>query len=152
VRNIIITVVGTQKDAAGEENRIELVSPGKHYHKNGVDYFIYKETAISGMEGTTTTIKLYPDHVTIVRTGSIQHRQEFRLHSVYHSTYMTAFGKLKMSVYTNNLEVNFVDSAGSVNIGYELAINGKWQSTNTLAITIREDNSNGYQTAAKRGN
>lgn len=145
MRNIVIKVIGTQHDAAGEENRIELVSTGRHYCKNGIEYIVYQETAISGLEATTTVVKLFPDHIAVVRMGSVEHKQEFRLNETSNSTYITAFGKMNMSIFTKQLAVNFANSVGSIDVGYELAINGQWQSSNTLAITIWEDNINGYQ-------
>jgi uncharacterized beta-barrel protein YwiB (DUF1934 family) len=141
----MIKVIGTQRDDTGEENRIELVSVGRHYQKNGIEYIVYAETAISGFEGTTTLVKLYPDHVAVVRMGSVEHKQEFRLNETSHSTYVTAFGTIKMSIFTKQLAVDFANSTGSIDVDYELAINGQWQSSNTLAITIWEDNINGHQ-------
>ena len=37
MNRVIVKVVGLQKDMFGEENRIEMVSVGKHYEKNGVN-------------------------------------------------------------------------------------------------------------------
>lgn len=139
MRNVVVTVVGSQRDAYGEENRIELVTAGQHFVKNGVDYIKYNETEISGLEGTSTVLKLYPEHVSLIRMGQVELKQEFRAGTRSCSTYVTPYGSLKMSVFTKDLEIKFNAPSGAINISYELEIDGQWQSANTLSITIREE-------------
>lgn len=50
--NVVITIVGTQRDAGGEVDSIEMMTAGRWYDKNGVRYIIYEDTNISGLEGT----------------------------------------------------------------------------------------------------
>ena len=142
--NILVTVIGIQRDAGGDENRIELVTPGRKYQKNGVHYITYKESAISGMEGSTTLIKLYPGHVTVIRMGSVEHKQEFCLGEETFSTYITPYGSLEMGIQTKLLEHSRPDELDSIQIGYDLKIDGQWQSYNELSISIREDKRYGY--------
>ncbi|VBB06363.1 calycin [Lucifera butyrica] len=146
--NVIVTVIGTQKEDGGEAERIELVTAGRHYRKNGIDYISYEESAITGMEGTTTLLKLSPDSLTLVRMGRIEHKQQFCLGEKHTGTYITPFGRMETAVWTTRLEISLAAPAGSVELAYELEIDGRWQSTNTLSVTIREERNQEHERSA----
>lgn len=139
MNNVIVTIIGTQRDAQGEENRIELITTGHYYKKNGVQYIVYKDSEISGLEGVTTMLKVYDQYMVLVRMGSVACTQEFRLGEKSHSTYVTPYVTLEMGTLTQDINVALSNLAGNINIRYELEINGQWQSTNTLSISVREE-------------
>jgi uncharacterized beta-barrel protein YwiB (DUF1934 family) len=139
MRKVVVTVVGTQTDANGEQDRIELVTVGTCQEKNGVQYIAYRESELSGMEGTTTLLKVYDDHFAVVRMGALEHKQEFFRGEKSLSTYITSFGSMKMCAFTKRLELALVHGTGFLAADYELEINGQWQSSNTLSVTIREE-------------
>ncbi|WP_425059702.1 hypothetical protein SCACP_03030 [Sporomusa carbonis] len=146
-KHVLITVVGSQRDAYGEENKIELFTHGRSYYKNGVHYLSYQETEVSGLEGATTLLKIYTDHIILVRMGAVEQRQEFRLGERCFSSYITPFGTMDMSMRTTRLTVNRLDDSGwvtRVHIEYELEIDGQWQSANTLSVTVQGDRKNGH--------
>jgi uncharacterized beta-barrel protein YwiB (DUF1934 family) len=146
--NVLVTVVGTQLDADGEENRIELVTTARYWKKNGVEYIIYHESAVSGLENTTTALKIYPERVALVRMGGIEQKQEFKVGEKSQSTYITPYGVMKMGILTNKLDISFNEAqgtVGTVDIHYDLEIDGRWQSANSLSITVREEQNCGYK-------
>ena len=141
-KQVVITVTGLQRDAQGEETRIELVSTGDYVRKNGVGYIKYRETELSGLEGTTTVIKVRPAEVTLLRMGKVEQKQVFRPGQKTQSVYTTPFGKLDMAVATGILDISVAagdQDLPAIYIEYELEIAGDWQSANTLSITLRED-------------
>lgn len=142
--NVIVTVVGTQRDAQGEESRIELITAGHYYEKNGVQYIVYKDSEVSGLEGAKTMLKVYDQYAVLVRMGSVKHRQEFRLGTKSQSTYVTPHVTMEIGILTQNIELAVNALAKDIHIRYELEINGQWQSTNTLSISVREENKSGY--------
>lgn len=145
--DVVVTVTGVQRDTDGEENAIELVTVGRYYRKNNIGYITYRESEITGMEGTTTMLKIYDDHVTLSRTGNVEHKQEFRLGERCYGTYNTAYGCMQMSVLTNRLDVAFAamnDTVDKIDIYYDLEIDGQWQSANTLSIMVREEQKRGH--------
>lgn len=148
MRKVIVTVVGTQTDAAGAESRIEFVTVGSRQEKNGISYITYRESEISGLEGTTTLLKLYPDYFSVVRMGAVEHKQEYRLGESCPSIYITPFGSLKMTVLTRRLERVTEGGGDSLTVGYDLIIDGQWQSYNTLVVNIREERLDERQTTA----
>ena len=143
MNTVVITVIGSQQDAEGEDSRIELITVGRHYKKNGVHYITYQETQLSGMEGTTTLLKVYPDRITLVRMGSVQQKQEFRLGEKTCGTYITPYGAMEMAAVTSKLGFSYRGAGGSMHIEYELEIDGHWQSKNELIVNIQEEQKSG---------
>jgi len=137
--NVVVTILGTQRDAQGEESRIELITVGNYYEKNGVQYLVYKDSEVSGLEGVTTMLKVYDDYVMLVRAGSVKYSQEFRLGKKSHSTYVTSYITMDMSIQTTSMNLSLGHGAGNIDICYELEINGQWQSSNTLSVSVREE-------------
>jgi uncharacterized beta-barrel protein YwiB (DUF1934 family) len=142
--DIVITIIGTQRDGTGEESRIELITAGRGYEKNGVRYIVYKDSEISGLEGVTTMLKVYDQHIVLVRTGNVDHKQEFRLGEKSYSMYHTPYGTMQMGILTKSLKIDLASEIGVLEISYELEMNGQWQSANTLSISIREEIKSGH--------
>jgi len=137
--NVVVTIVGTQRDAQGEESRIELITVGHYYEKKGVHYIVYKDSEVSGLEGVRTMLKVYDQYVVLVRKGSVEYTQEFRLGLKSYSTYVTPYVTMKMGIITQSIKLALESPTGTIDIRYELEINGQWQSTNTLSISVREE-------------
>ena len=142
--NVLVTIDGKQRDAEGDENRIELFTVGRYYNKNGVRYVTYDETEVSGMEGSVTVLKIYPQHVALLRMGNFRQKQEFILGRKSQSLYATPYGNMNMAVTTAELAIDITREAGGdepllmrITVKYDLEIDGRWQSANTLLITIQ---------------
>lgn len=147
ISHVLISVKGSQQDAHGEEDTIELFTHGRRYAKNGVHYITYQESEISGMEGASTLLKVYADYVILVRRGGVDQRQEFRVGQRSRSRYVTPYGTMEISIQTTRLAITRVEDNSQVtgiHIEYELEIDGQWQSANTLAVLIQGDKKNGH--------
>ena len=64
-------LISIKSDQVGvEDGKIEVVTKGKLYKKNDLYYAVYEETEISGMKGTTTTLKIGSDKLSLIRIGT----------------------------------------------------------------------------------
>ena len=68
-KDVIINVKGTQIDTSSDTNTLELITEGKYYQKGNNYYITYKESEVTGMLGTTTTLKVGDGVVTLMRFG-----------------------------------------------------------------------------------
>ncbi|KAB3540954.1 DUF1934 domain-containing protein [Alkaliphilus pronyensis] len=137
---LLIRVSGVQKDDKGEENKIQLTTEGVIYKKSNSIFIVYRESEISGMEGTTTTLKIEGDNrVSLKRYGSNQAFMVFEKGKRCKSPYNTLFGNFQMEVYTNNLEVNICEDFrhGDIDISYNLRILGLVETSNSLNISFK---------------
>jgi uncharacterized beta-barrel protein YwiB (DUF1934 family) len=139
MQKVLVTVVGIQTDEQGEQSRIELVSMGTSQAKEDVLYCTYQESPANGMEGTTTLLKVYAEGFILVRRGAVEQKQEFFLNKKSSGNYGTPFGTMAISVFTKKVTINRGASISQVEAIYELEVNGRWQSTNTLSVSIQEE-------------
>jgi uncharacterized beta-barrel protein YwiB (DUF1934 family) len=143
--DVIVTVSGKQRDETGEETCLELITPGRWAEKNGVRYIVYDDSELSGMAGTTTVLKIYENRVVLVRKGSIEGRLEFDAGRQTVGYYKTPYGMLLVEIITGCLKISLNNDQYNVKIEYELAINGQWQSSNTLSVKVREEKKSGNE-------
>lgn len=140
MNKVIVSVVGVQTDVYGEENRIELVTVGRRQLKNGINYITYHDSQSYGMDGTDTLLKVGGDCVTLVRKGRVEHTQKFKQRETNSNLYSTPYGDMTLTILTNNLDICFGAVSGTIDISYDLMVDGQWQSANHLYIKVCADN------------
>lgn len=138
MQDVIVTVLGIQRDADGQETRIETVANGKIHQKGDMHYLTYREREEDGSD-TATLIKVNETAMTLVRRGQIEHEQRFQADRRENGTYKTRYGTIHMAVDTHSLELSMVDLSGSIVLEYDLHVEGQWQSHNLLSIKISRD-------------
>jgi uncharacterized beta-barrel protein YwiB (DUF1934 family) len=137
MEKVIVKVHGEQTGADGETNAIEVVAEGRHYYKNGMHYVLYDDHMAD--EAISTILKIEPDRVRLTRSGAVTQEQDFMNGMESTSEYRTPLGSLKLSVRTKNMEIAYGTVSGEIHVDYAMAINGMWQSDNTLSIEISPD-------------
>jgi len=135
----MIRILGTQRSPDGEENEIELVTEGKRYEKSGATYIVYDETTLSGMEGSTTTLKIEgTERVSMKRFGSAASLLVFERGKRHRGDYHTPYGQFRMEIKTNELKIDIAPTqrTGSIKIAYDMYIVGLAETSNVLTITL----------------
>ncbi|PAB56317.1 DUF1934 domain-containing protein [Anaeromicrobium sediminis] len=137
MKNVMVRIEGSQRGVDGEENTMEFITEGKQYIKNGAMYLVYKESEISGMEGSTTTLKLQEDEVKMKRFGTTSSDMVFKVKERYTTKYNTPYGDFKMEIYTKKIDRQIdEDQKGNIYVEYMMSIQGLMESTNKLNISI----------------
>ncbi len=131
---VIVKVHGEQTGADGETNTVEVVAEGRHYYKDGTHYVAYEDHMDE--DTISTMLKIGPDRMHLSRTGAITQEQHFMNGVESSSEYRTPLGSLTMSVQTRKMEIAYGNVSGEIRVDYAMAINGMWQSDNTLSISI----------------
>jgi uncharacterized beta-barrel protein YwiB (DUF1934 family) len=133
-KKAIISVTSKQM---GDSDEIRVVTPGTFYAKDDVFYAEYAETEISGMEGTTTTLKIKPNKFSLIRQGSTNTEMEFDKKEKSISMYNTPYGTLELKIETKKLDVTVGEEGGDIYIKYMLSVVGQEVLDTTLKINIR---------------
>jgi uncharacterized beta-barrel protein YwiB (DUF1934 family) len=136
-KNAIISVVSKQADGKDEDDIIEVVTPGKFYKQDNSYYAVYEETEISGMKGTTTTLKIDEENFTLIRTGTTNTEMKFKKHERDLTLYNTPHGALDLTVDTRELKMKVDSSGGDVFIDYDMIVANQQVLSTILEINIK---------------
>lgn len=137
-KDVIISVKGSQVNMLNDVNETELVTQGTFYKKGDSYYVTYKETEITGMEGTTTTLKLSDKKVTLMRSGTVNSQMIFEQGQKHVSYYETVYGAFTIGVFAHQVDVRVNDSGGEVTVGYQIEVDNTATGSNDFYMKIRE--------------
>lgn len=136
-RNVNLFTKAIQKDHTGEKNEIEFFVEGTYTEKNNAKYITYKETALSGMEGTTTTLKITENSLSIIRFGTYNSKLEFKSGEQNTINYQTPYGNMPMTINTKLLEIDLQQGEKSnIHLEYRLDTGGEESLMNEVFISF----------------
>ena len=97
-KNVVLAIRGTQRYEEQEPEVIELVTEGTMVFRNGGWDISYEESALTGLEGVTTTFRVEPGKVILTRTGKLNSQMVFQQGVPHESLYQMEFGTLMLTV------------------------------------------------------
>ena len=121
-RDVVLSIRGRQTYADQEPEVIELVTEGTMTFRNGVWDISYEESALTGLEGVTTTFRVEPGKVTLTRTGKLRSEMIFEEGVPHDTLYQMAFGALMMTVKATFVFFDMVEDGGTIDLSYNLDI------------------------------
>ena len=137
-KNVLINIKGIQRTADNENENVELVTEGVFYKKDAKYYLVYAESEVTGMEGTTTTVEIERDKVSIIRNGFINNQLLFIPNRKTTSYYDTQLGGFSVSVMSTDVDVDVSESGGEVRVYYKMYINDAFANETKISINIKE--------------
>lgn len=145
-KDIILKINTRQIDKNDElsEDKIEFITEGRAYRKNGTTYYVYEETEMSGMAGVTTTLKVSDEGtVKMKRYGHdvmMDTVMEFEKGRHFYSMYETPYGNIQMEILTNKVvnDIKGESMTGSLYIDYEMSLKGLSEARNLLNIEVTD--------------
>lgn len=137
-KNVLINIKGIQKDCENQKEDVELLTEGVFYKEKEKYYLVYNETEVTGMEGTTTTVEIENEKVSIIRNGFVNNQLLFIPSKKTTSYYDTQFGSLTVSILSDKVNVNVDDFGGKLDINYRMDINDEFANESSLSINIKE--------------
>lgn len=137
----MINVKTIQYNSAMEElDTIELRTEGAFYKRNGAYYVVYEESELSGLDGTTTKIKIKDGIVEIKRIGTHASTIVFEKGKRFQSSILTPVGNMYMEVMTSVVETDIEEEPVSINIDceYLISIKGIFDGKNVIKVDAFE--------------
>lgn len=120
--NVVLAIQGKQKYEDQEPEVIELVTEGTMVFRDGGWDISYEESALTGLEGVTTTFRVEPGKVILTRTGKLNSRMVFQEGVTHDSLYQMEFGTLMLSVRAEFLYFDIVPDGGTIDLTYAISI------------------------------
>ncbi len=133
----VITITGVQGFMQPDAETIEFVTDGVYCRTETGYQIYYVESELTGLEGTTTTVDIAPDAVTVERKGMLNSRMIFRQGEKTRFLYDTKFGSATMGVDTRSVSADFDDYGGKLSIDYVVNMEHTVASRNTLNMSVK---------------
>ena len=121
-KSVVLSIQGRQRYEDQEPEVIELVTEGPMEFANGGWDISYEESALTGLEGVTTTFRVEPDKVTLTRKGALNSRMVFQQGVPHDSLYQMPFGALLLTVNATSVFYDIVPDGGVIDLSYEINI------------------------------
>lgn len=114
--NAELTIIN-ESDAFGEE-RLELITDGAYYQKNGTTYIMYDEKEEMGMPNCSVTVKYDGRDVVVTRKGDFSSRMNYCPGKATEFLYQMPYGSIPVIIYTKKLTAKLDSDGGSLALYY----------------------------------
>ena len=121
-KRVMLCVEGKQQYPGQEPEILELVTEGTMEFRSGGWDISYEESALTGLEGVSTTFRVEPGKVILTRTGNLSSEMIFEEGVAYDSLYQMPFGALMLTVKATRVFFDLVPDGGVIDLSYNLTI------------------------------
>ncbi|MDR0852781.1 MAG: DUF1934 domain-containing protein [Clostridiales Family XIII bacterium] len=140
----MLKIIGNHITGFGEdensEDMMEFITEGRFFTKGDMVYLVYEESELSGMEGCTTSLKVWDRTVRMKRYGEdvgYETAIEFEPGKKFNGYYDTPFGAIEMEVLTNTVDNNIdLEGTGTLDIDCSISLKGLTEVRNKLKFEI----------------
>lgn len=137
-QKVLLTLRGLQTDQGGVgTDRIETVSQGDYYKKNGKHYVIFEESVEGIDDKSKSKLKFDADTVEVSRSGPMSTQMIFRENKKNLTGYNTPFGQILMGIDTKKIQIKEQEHCIIVDVDYTLDVNDEFMSDCHMEIEIR---------------
>ena len=137
MKKVLLSITVKQTYQGQEPELMELVTEGTMEFANGGWDISYQESDLTGLQGVTTTFRVEPDKVTLIRTGPLRSTMEFRIGESHDSLYQMEFGALMLTVTTRHLFFDILPEGGCIDLVYDIEIEKSEGGTVDYHLDIR---------------
>lgn len=137
--NVIISIKGKQVGENGPDE-MELVTAGRLVRDERGGFTVsYQESELTGLEGTTTVVRIDGPRVTLLREGTVNSQMVFEEGRKHLSMYETPYGALSVGVNTRRMRSTVGEAGGDLEIDYAIEIDNLLAGQNFFRMTVRRD-------------
>ena len=138
-KQVVISIKGMQKYVDTDPDVIELVTEGRLIRRGKDDYILsYRESELTGLDGTETTIHVEGEQVTLVRTGEFNTQMVFQEGRRHLSMYNTPYGAMAVSVNTRHMYAELDEGGGDIEVDYNIEIDHAVAGRNIFQIKVTQ--------------
>ena len=121
-QEVVLTIRGRQSYEGQEPDVIELTTDGIMEFRDGGWDISYEESALTDLEGVTTTFRVEPGKVILSRTGALRSQMVFQQGVPHDSLYQMAYGALMITVCAKSVYFDIVPDGGMIDLVYSIDI------------------------------
>ena len=134
---VVLSIRGSQEYPGQTPEVLELTTDGTMEFRDGGWNISYQESALTGLEGVTTTFRVEPDKVILTREGTLNSQMVFQLGVDHESLYQMPFGALLLTVRATHLFYDIVSDGGMIDLSYTINIENQEAGVIDYHLDIR---------------
>lgn len=119
---VMLSIRGRQSYAGQDPETIRLDTEGTMEFRDGGWDIVYEESALTGLEGVTTTFRIEPGKITLDRRGNLTSTMVFQEGVAHDSLYQMPFGALLLTVKATRVYFDIVPDGGTIDLIYNINI------------------------------
>lgn len=136
--NVIISIKGRQVNENGPDE-MELVTEGRLICNDKGVLVSYQETELTGLEGTTTLLRINGPVVTLLREGTVNSQMVFEEGRRHLSMYETPYGSMSVGISTRRVKNTIGETGGELEIDYAIEIDNLMVGRNFFSMQVKRD-------------
>lgn len=136
--NAIFSIVAEQSIPGGDTNRMEMMTEGRFYRKDGVSCLEYEESDAIGMGGGSKTLMMVAGRmVSLIRRGHTTTHMVFSEGKKSYNVCKTPGGSMEMGIWPTGMQLEIGEENGEITLEYELDIGGQFTGSNMISVSYR---------------
>ena len=136
--HVIISNKGSQLYEGQDPDVTELVTAGTLRREQEGYTIAYQETELTGLEGTTTKLRIEGPRVTLLRQGSVNSQMIFEVGRKHLSMYETPYGALAVGIETRRLKNTVDEAGGDLEIDYAIEIDNLLAGKSLFQLNVKK--------------
>ena len=121
-QKVLLSLRGKQAYLDQEPDVIELTTDGTMEYTNDGWDISYEESDLTGLKGVTTTFRVDPQKITLIRTGPLNSQMVFQEGVFHDSLYQMEFGAMMITVCASKVEYDITEAGGTIDLTYGIEI------------------------------
>lgn len=136
MKNYNATLTITSVINSDETDKMEFMTDGAFYFKNGSYYILYDEKEEMGMANCSVTIKVSSNEVTIKRKGDFSTNMLYKTGEATEFLYNTPYGKFPVILTTQEIKNSLNVMGGRIEILYCISISNE-DNYHSLTVDVK---------------
>ena len=99
-----------------------MVTDGTLEYRDGGWDLYYEESALTGLDGVTTTFRVEPGKIILERTGKLRSQMVFQEGICHDSLYQMEFGALLLTVCAERIWAQISPAGGVIDLIYSIQV------------------------------
>ena len=137
-KEVMLNVKGLRRSENEGDEVVDFITEAVFFVEEDLYAVEYKESELTGMDGTLTRIEFRENGVSIIRTGTNPSQLVFENGKRHVTMYDTGVGMLEIAVRSDCVDVDFGEHGGSAKFDYYIEINGQEASYNEFEMKVTE--------------
>ena len=138
-RKVGISVLGEQRFPDGDIEKTDFFTEGTLEEKDGTLYLRYRESELTGLDGTETEFCIEKDALSLRRIGEFSSLLHFSPGVLDVSRYETPYGTLHVEIETTQIETDMDIHGGTLRFAYTVTMEQQLTGEHSFLITVKEE-------------